>query len=310
MRAAIYCRLSRNDSNTFHSSRPAESIRNQEMLLSEYAKQHGMQIYAIYVDENYSGLNPDRPAFCRLLDDARHGRFDIILCKSQSRFTRDQETAETYLNHLFPLWGIRFISLTDGIDTAEKKNRKVRQLNGLLNEWYCEDLSANIKTVFRKKMEAGQFIGSFACYGYTKDPSDHHKLLPDPPAAAVVRQIFELYLNGMSIRNIAKYLTEQKILRPSQYKRQCGLLFQSPFENNSSQSMPWSASTVKRILSNPLYTGCLVQGKEETLFCRSRQRIHIPKEQWIIVSDTHPPLISQDTFEMVQTKLLEKRKRK
>ncbi len=310
MLAALYCRLSHEDTKPSGSSLPSESIRNQEMLLSEYARQHNMQIYAIYVDENYSGLNPDRPAFCRLLDDAKHGRFEVILCKSQSRFTRNLETAETYFNHLFPIWGIRFISLTDAVDTAEKKNRKVRQINSLLNEWYCEDLSSNIKAVLRKKMKAGQFIGSFACYGYTKDPLDHHKLIPDPPAAAVVRKIFTWYLDGLSISRIAACLTKEQIPRPGEYKKQCGLLFQTPFTTSSQPSMPWSVSTVKRILSNPIYTGCLVQGREETLSCRSKERIYLPKDKWIVVKNTHSPLISEETFTAVSQELFRRRKRK
>jgi len=310
MLAAIYCRISSEDEKASGSSLPCESIRNQEMLLSEYAGQHDLQIYAVYVDENYSGLNPDRPAFCRMIDDARHGRFEIILCKSQSRFTRDLETAETYLNHLFPIWGIRFISLIDGVDTAEKRNRKVCQLNGLLNEWYCEDLSDNIKTILHKKMESGQFIGSFASYGYTKDPSDHHRLIPDPPAAAIVRQIFTWYLEGHSIKRIAGMLTEHQIPRPAQHKKQCGLLFQAPFTDTPIQTAPWSVSTVKRILSNQVYIGCLVQGCEEKLCCKSSKRLRLPKDKWVICPHTHQPLVSEDTFLLVQQELFRRRKRK
>lgn len=310
MLAAIYCRISCDDEKSSGSSVPCESIRNQELLLSEYAGQHGMQVYAVYVDENYSGLNPDRPAFRRLLDDARHGRFEIILCKSQSRFTRDLETAETYLNHLFPIWGIRFISVIDGVDTAERKNRKVRQINSLLNQWYCEDLSDNIKTVLHKKMEAGQFIGSFASYGYTKDPSDHHKLIPDPPAAAIVRQIFTWYLEGHSIKQIADMLTEKQIPRPAQHKKQSGLMFQAPFTDTSIPAAAWSASTIKRILSNQVYIGCLIQGREEKICCQSCKRLRLPKDKWIIIPQNHQPLISEETFLLVQEELFRRRKRK
>lgn len=299
MLTAIYCRLSVEDEKAPGCSRPSESILNQQLLLTDYAQKHSMQIYAMYVDENYSGLDPERPAFCRLLEDARHGRFETILCKSQSRFTRDLETADLYLNRLFPIWGIRFISLTDGVDTADKKNSKLRQINGLINEWYCEDLSDNIKAVLRQKMKAGQFIGSFASYGYTKSPKDHHILIPDPPAAAVVRRIYSLYLDGYSMQRISAILTEENIPRPCQHKKQAGLLFQAPFTDPDIPALPWSVSTVKRILSNPVYTGAMVQGREQRVCCKSRRRLFLPKEQWIIVENTHPALISREAFAAV-----------
>ncbi|MBQ8639575.1 MAG: recombinase family protein [Lachnospiraceae bacterium] len=208
------------------------------------------------------------------------------------------------------MWGIRFLSLIDHVDSAEPKARKMRQLNGLLNQWYCEDLSDNIRAVLHKKMENGQFIGSFACYGYTKDPGDHHHLIPDPPAAAVVRQIYQWYLEGNSISQIADRLTGEHILRPSCYKKQNGLLFQAPFTTPSQETPGWSVSTIKRILSDPVYTGTLVQGKEQKLSCQSRKRISLPREQWVITEHAHQPLISSQTFEQVQALLASNRKNK
>ena len=168
-RAAIYCRLSREDDN-LACDEVSESIQNQQKLLCEYAKKNGFSVYCMYVDENYSGLDNTRPAFCRMIEDARCGRFDTILCKNQSRFTRDMETAQYYLNEVFPLWHVRLIGICDGVDTNDMKNLRLRQINGLINEWYSEDLSDNIRQILRDKMMRGQFIGSFACYGYTKDP--------------------------------------------------------------------------------------------------------------------------------------------
>ena len=139
-KAAVYCRLSREDEGLDEDAH-SESIVNQQKLLCDYAQKNGFCIYCIYVDENYSGLDNCRPAFCRLIEDAQHGRFQTILCKNQSRFTRDMETAEHYLNELFPLWGIRFIGVCDRTDTDDEKNRRMRQINGLVNEWYSEDLS-------------------------------------------------------------------------------------------------------------------------------------------------------------------------
>ena len=153
--AAIYCRLSVEDAEKRAAER--ESIRNQRALLLGYAKKQGWAVYDIYADEDYSGLREDRPAFQRLLADAEERKFSIILCKTQSRFTRNAGTAEKYLHALFPLWGIRFVTVVDGVDTASHANKKARQINSLVNEWYSEELSENIRAVFRRKMEAGQF---------------------------------------------------------------------------------------------------------------------------------------------------------
>ena len=239
-RAAIYCRLSREDDN-LACDEVSESIQNQQKLLCEYAKKNGFSVYCMYVDENYSGLDNTRPAFCRMIEDARCGRFDTILCKNQSRFTRDMETAQYYLNEVFPLWHVRLIGICDGVDTNDMKNLRLRQINGLINEWYSEDLSDNIRQILRDKMMRGQFIGSFACYGYTKDPAHLHSLIPDPPAAAVVREIYQLYIDGFSLSKIASLLTKKQVMPPCFYKIQQGI-FTNP-QNHRSFSPAWGGPT-------------------------------------------------------------------
>lgn len=327
-KAAIYCRLSREDDN-IGTDEWSESIQNQQKLLCDYAKKKGFFIYCMYVDDNYSGLDNTRPAFCRLIEDARYGRFDIILCKNQSRFTRDMETAQQYLNELFPLWGIRFIGVCDGTDTNDGHNLRMRQINGLVNEWYSEDLSDNIRQILRDKMKRGQFIGSFACYGYTKDPLNFHQLIPDPPAAAVVREIYQLYLNGFSLAKIAALLTKRQTPPPCFYKIQQGLLFQTPFaqnrtvkngnmndtakksENtNGKHSYRWAASSVRNILTNPVYTGTLIQGTTLKESAKSNRRIPLPKEEWAVYPHAHTALISEETFCEVQILLKTRRKEK
>lgn len=310
MKAAIYCRLSVEDEDK-KSQRASESILNQQLLLTDYMKLHGYDLYAIYVDEDYSGLDSNRPAFCQMIEDAKHGKFQVILCKTQSRFTRDMELVEKYLHHLFPLWGIRFIGVIDGVDTDERRNKKARQINGLINEWYCEDLSENIRAVLRKKMEDGQFIGSFACYGYEKSKEDKHKLVIDPVASNVVKKIYSLYLDGYSMRQISQLLTTEQIPPPSLYKRQQGLKFKAPYTNKPQEKQHiWSYNTIKRILKNPTYTGCLVQGCEQKISYKSKKMIHLPKERWIIVPNTHPAIIKEDDFLLVQELLKKKRKTK
>lgn len=328
-KTAIYCRLSRED-DALAENEWSESIQNQQKLLSNYAKKNGFSIYCVYVDDNYSGLDNKRPAFCRLLEDARCGRFNTILCKNQSRFTRDLETAQKYLNELFPLWGIHFIGVCDGTDTDDPKGIKMRQINGLVNEWYSEDLSDNIRQILREKMNRGQFIGSFACYGYTKDPKDSHHLVPDPPAASVVRTIYELYLSGLSLAKIASVLAKRQIPSPCFYKIQQGLLFQTPFlkkgegtlatssrispnetaMSNSNNKCKWAASSVRRILTNPIYTGTLIQGTMQKESVKSKKRIALSKEEWSIYPHAHPALISESSFLEVQDLLKKNRKKK
>lgn len=151
---AIYCRLSQEDKNKTHEIDDSLSIQNQKSMLLSYAQTNNWKVYKIYTDDDYTGADRSRPAFNELLNDAREGKFQIVLCKSQSRFTRELELVERYLHELFPQWGIRFIGLVDNADTENKGNKKARQINGLINEWYLEDLSENIKEVLtdrRKK---------------------------------------------------------------------------------------------------------------------------------------------------------------
>lgn len=301
-KAAIYCRLSVEDYNKINKGDDSESIVNQKIILSDYALNEGWEIYQIYVDEDFSGLDRNRPQFNKMIKDAKNGLFDIILCKSQSRFTRDMELVEKYINRLFIVWGIRFISITDCIDTNVKGNKKARQINGLINEWFCEDLSENINTVFKKKMELGQYIGSFACYGYLKNGSDKHKLIIDEYAAKVVKLIFNYYLEGKSCSEIANILTLKKIHTPTVYKKMLGLNFYNPNAERYNVDS-WSANTVRSILKNRIYIGDMVQGKNKKLSYKSDKVVSVPENKWIVVESTHEPIISNNDFYAVQKML-------
>lgn len=192
--AAVYCRLSKEDEDK--AAAESESIRNQRALLLDWAATHGYHVYNVYTDEDYSGIDRARPGFNAMLNDARQGKFEVILAKTQSRFTRDMELVERYLHGLFPEWGVRFIAVLDHVDTCDPAGKKARQINGLINEWYLEDLSGNVRAVLDHKRHSGCYIASFALYGYRKNPADHNRLVIDPPAAAVVRRIFALYAQG------------------------------------------------------------------------------------------------------------------
>ena len=222
MKAALYCRLSEEDKNKLHKTDDSESIQNQKTMLTQYAKEHGWEIYEIYSDDDHAGAARRRPAFNRLLEDAEKRKFDIILCKTQSRFTRELELVEKYIHGLFPIWGIRFIGIVDNADTENKGNKKARQINGLVNEWYLEDMSEFIRSVLKSRRENGLHIGSFALYGYQKDPLQKGHLIIDEEAAAVVREVFSLYANGYGKTAIARILNEEGIPNPTEYKRRQG----------------------------------------------------------------------------------------
>ena len=298
---AIYVRLSDEDRDKACEFDESESIQNQKNLLIKYATEKGWGIYKIYCDEDYSGLDKDRPEFNQMLKDAEQGKFNIILCKHQSRFSRDIETVEKYLHNKFVEWGIRFVSVVDGVDTLDRHNKKSRQVNALINEWYCEDISESIRAVFRLKQNQGKFIGSFACYGYRKDEKDKNKLVIDEEAAAVVRQIFEWYLQGFGTQKIANLLNERGIPNPTKYKILKGLKYKNYFVKDNLGL--WNKTTVKRILKNRMYVGDMVQHKYEKISYKSNKVKNLKSSDWVIVENTHEAIIDKTTFYNVQERL-------
>lgn len=217
------------------------------------------------------------------------------------------ELVEKYIHGLFPIIGIRFIGVVDNVDTSIKGNKKARQINGLINEWYCEDLSENIKSVFKRKMEQGQFLGSFAPYGYAKDPKDKHRLIVDDEAAEVVKKIFSWYISGMGSQKIRNKLYEENIPTPSAYKKLKTPNFFHPsskYDYSGVYGM-WAKSTVKKILSNEVYIGTVVQGKERKASYKSKKMIAVPPQEWIAVPNCHQPIINKKDFELVQKMLKE-----
>lgn len=292
-KVAIYCRLSEEDRDKKIKEDDSGSIQNQKLMLIEYANKQGWTIFDIYSDDDYAGSDRKRPDFNRMLVDAEAGRFDIVLCKTQSRFTRELEIVEKYIHNLFPQWGIRFVSIVDNIDTNIKGNKKARQINGLINEWYLEDMSDSIKAALRTRIKAGYFIGSIAPYGYMKDPEQKGHLIIDEEAASVVREIFYLYTNGMGRTQIARNLNSRGVLNPSEYQRQKGLRKKC---NGKSLNTLWKYYSVSTILQNEVYIGNLVQGRTFNPTYKSAHTIPAPKERWVKVENTHDPIIDKDTW--------------
>ena len=304
MKAAIYCRLSKEDEDAEERGRESESIQNQKSMLIQYAIEKGYDIYNIYSDEDYSGVDRNRPAFNEMIDAASRRKFDIILAKTQSRFTRDMELVEKYMHGKFIEWGIRFIAVVDHVDTADIAGKKSRQINGLVNEWYLEDLSNNVRSVLTHKRKEGKYIGSFALYGYQKDPNDSNHLIIDPQAAEVVKRIFAMYLAGNGTTYIARRLNEEGVPSPTRYKHEHGLHYKRP-ERCRDEDI-WGKSTIYRMLKTRTYQGDLEQGRHKKISYKSRKTVWLPQSQWIIVPNTHEPIIDPETFARVQQMLAER----
>lgn len=302
MKVAIYCRLSDEDDDKLNETDDSLSIQNQKAMLIKYASDHGWILHDIYSDDDYTGSDRSRPEFNRLIIDAMDRKFDIVLCKTQSRFTRELALVEKYIHGLFPSLGIRFVSMVDKADTDDKGNKKARQLNGLVNEWFLEDLSDNIRSVLTSRRELGLHIGSFAPYGYRKDPISKGHLLIDPEAAQVVRRIFLLFADGHGKQAIARILNEEGIPNPTEYKRQHGMVRNKKVQNSSL----WRYFTISDMLTNQVYLGHMVQRKTGIASYKTQEKVVYPPEQWIIVNNTHEPIIEQELWDRVQALLAKK----
>lgn len=302
MKVAIYCRLSAEDRNKLSEEDDSGSIQNQKAMLIKYASSNGWTIFDIYSDDDYAGTDRSRPEFNRLIEDATDRKFNIVLCKSQSRFTRELELVEKYINGLFPRLGIRFVSLVDSADSESKGNKKARQINGLVNEWFLEELSENIRSVKTSQRLRGYHIGSFAPYGYMKDPDEKGHLIIDPEAAGVIRKIYGLYLEGKGKQVIARILNESGVPNPTEYKRQHGMV-----RNKKAQSGTlWSYFTITNILTNEVYIGNMIQGKTGVGNYKTREKIAYAPDQWIVVNGTHDPIIDREVWDQVQALIAKK----
>jgi len=302
---AIYCRLSEEDRNKQVETDDSGSIQNQKAMLVQYSLEQGWEIYCIYSDDDYAGADRRRPEFNRLLQDAEARKFDIVLCKTQSRFTRELELVEKYIHGLFPIWGIRFVSIVDNADTDNKGNKKSRQINGLVNEWYLEDMSDNIRSVLKNRRENGFHIGAFALYGYKKDPDQKGHLIIDEEAAAVVREVFTLFSQGYGKTAIARMLNDRGIPNPTEYKRLKGLRYKQPTAKNSTL---WKYFAISDMLVNEIYIGNMVQGKYGSISYKTKQNKPRPKSGWYIVEGTHEPIIDRELWDRVQKMIKERAK--
>lgn len=298
---AIYIRLSREDGDKEES----DSVGNQRKLLTEYVnKQDDFILYDVYIDDGFTGTNFNRPDFHRMITDIEDGKVNCVVVKDLSRFGRDYIDTGRYLERIFPELGVRFISVTDNIDSIKQAYDMLLPIKNIFNEQYARDISNKIQATVKSKQKAGEFIGAFTSYGYKKSPVNKNKLVIDEYAADVVRRVFSMYLQGIGKQSIAKALNAEGILCPSEYKKLNGENYKNC--NRLKTTSYWTYSTIKIMLQNELYIGNMVQGKKHQRM-RSKQRM-VDKENWIRVENTHEPIIDRDTWDKVQ-KLLTKKHR-
>lgn len=300
-KAADYARISREDGDKEES----DSIGTQFDIIDDYIA-HNDDITFIdrYSDDGWSGTNFDRPDFMRLMEDIKKGKINCVIVKDLSRLGRNYILVGQYLEMIFPMLNIRFISVNDRIDSTKDPasiNNALVSFKNVMNDEYCRDISNKVRSSLDRKRSKGEFIGSFASYGYMKDPDDHHHLIVDPVAAEVVKNIFDWFLQGMSIIGIAKRLNHMGIPNPSAYKRQCGLNYKHPAGQLDSA---WPDSSVKRVLKNRLYVGDMVQNKNRTKSYKVQVSVAVPEEKWVIVPNMHEAIIDREKFETVQQLLM------
>lgn len=298
-KVGVYCRLSDEDRDKINKTDDSDSIVNQRSMCLKYADQNGWNVVDIYSDDDFSGAGTFRPDFERLIKDCESGKINLVLCKSQSRFSRDMGVIEYYLHNKFLEWGVRFVSIVDNADTSIEANKKSRQINGLINEWYLDDLSQNIKKSLRNKREDGLFMGSFAPYGYDRSEEDYHKLVIDPVAAEVVKKIFKMYADGYGYHRICEYLNNNNILPRSVYKKQKGSKFVC--SNCDLETVRWNPDTVAQILKNEVYIGNLVQGKTTYVSYKNHKKKSVSASEWCRTPNTHEPIIDMETWNKVQS---------
>jgi DNA invertase Pin-like site-specific DNA recombinase len=290
-RAALYVRVSREDGEQ------SQSIGNQRELLISFAEQMGFLTAGVYADDGYSGTNFDRPAFRNLLRDIESGKIDVVITKDLSRLGRDYIGTGEFLERYFPSRRVRYIAVNDRIDSGSGIDKMAPFLY-VFNDFYPRDISDKVRAVLNFKKISGDFIGSFAPFGYKKDPGNKARLVIDDSSAWIVRELFDVFLATVSIAQVIRHMSLLAVPPPS--------VFSGRNKAEDKKSMRWNASTVRRILTNPTYAGHLTQNRSRKLGVKIDRQVTVPREQWITVSNTHAPIVSQDIFdranELLKTK--------
>ena len=285
---AAYLRLSKEDNENMISN----SISNQKMLINEHiAKHQDLNLLDYYIDDGYSGTSFNRPAFKRLLEDIRDKKVNAIIVKDLSRFGRNHIEVDNYIENIFPVLNVRFISIIDGFDSLKNSDGVddlIVPIKNLINDAYAKDISKKVKTALITKKKNGEFVGSYAPYGYCKSKFDKHKFIIDEEALKIVKIIFEKTINGLSKKEIANILNEMKIETPIEHIK------------NRKENKGWNSNMIYAILKNRVYTGDLIQQKRERLSYKNHKLMMNKEEDFIITKNHHRAIIDIEQFNNVQ----------
>lgn len=298
---ALYARLSKDDDLVGDSN----SIVHQKEILAKYAKEHGFTNIEFYVDDGFSGTNFNRPDFQRMMSDAEEGKIATIIVKDMSRFGRDYIMVGYYTEIYFSNLDIRFIAINDNVDSNIQTENDLTPFKNVFNEWYARDTSKKIRAVFKAKGNSGKHLTTNPPFGYKKDPNDKDKWIIDDEAAATVRRIFQMYVDGYRISEIGHKLTEEKVETPILYYMNRGI------KTNARSEYPeiWDLMSIKYILSQTAYAGHTVNFQTAVKSYKTKKQIRLPKEDWIIYRNTQEAIIDEKTFETVQQMRKAKRAR-
>ena len=296
-KAIKYIRLSYTDDKSAESN----SVSNQRKLIDDFLAQHPeIEVVCEKVDDGYSGVLYDRPAFLEMMELIKSGAANCVIVKDLSRLGREYIETGRYLRRVFPAYGVRFIAINDNVDTLnDEPDDLTVSVKNIINEAYSRDISVKTRSALDIKRRSGDFVGAFTVYGYLKTGDKHKSLIVDPFAANVVKDIFRKRLDGFSAYHIAEELNKAGILSPLAYKRSNGL----PYAKGGyadTEECKWSATTILRILSDEIYTGTMVQGKQTTPHFKLKERELKPSEDWVRVENTHEAIIDKADFDLVQ----------
>lgn len=298
---ALYCRISREDELADVSS----SIETQKTYLTRYANQNKFHNTRVYIDDGYSGANFERPGFLSLKNDIEKNDVDTVITKDLSRLGRDYLTTGYYIEHYFPLHGVRYIAINDSVDT-EKNENDFAPFRNIMNEWYARDISKKIRSAYKTKALNGEFTGAYPPYGYDKNPNNKHELVINHKQAKIVRLIFTMYLNETTLYGISKILKLKKVLTPRADLHKTNGVYKS--KNVMKYPYDWGSTTLLSILKNEVYIGNIVCNKHQTSSFKSKKLILNPKSEWIISKHMHEPIIDVDQFNKVQQLMVHKKK--
>lgn len=297
--AGLYRRLSKDDGNSVESM----SIWSQKVMLKQFAESNSIAIYDYYVDDGYSGTNFERPSFKKMITDIENGKINCVITKDLSRLGRNYLQSGAYIEMYFPQKNIRYIAITDGIDTLNSNQNDIMPFKNILNEMYAKDTSKKVKSAIQSRMREGTYIGSKAPFGYLKDPDNKRRLIIDEKTKPIIELIYKLCLEGKGTQLISQELMKRKIPRPSAFVENAEKLYGLTEENK----YQWSHRMVLNVLRDPVYCGNMARNKRPTLSFKNSKRMYIPKSDYIYAKDTHEGIVSEEIWEQVQT-MIDKRK--